>query len=82
MTKTLWIVSGGIEAVPGIQLAKKMGLNVVVSDGNPNTPGFKFADTSIVVSTYDIEGTLKAAKKYDHEGKTIDGVICRHLMCH
>jgi biotin carboxylase len=76
MTKTLWIVSGGIEAVPGIQLAKKMGLNVVVSDGNPNAPGFRFADTSIVVSTYDIEGTVKAAKKYDRKGKTIDGVIC------
>lgn len=76
MTKTIWIVSGGIEAVSGIQLAKKMGLNVVVSDGNPNAPGFRFADTSIVVSTYDIEGTLKAAKKYDHKVKTIDGVMC------
>ena len=32
--RTLWIVSGGAEAVPGIRHAKSMGLHVVVSDGN------------------------------------------------
>ena len=38
--RTLWIVSGGAEAVPGIQRAKAMGLHVVVSDMNPGAPGF------------------------------------------
>ena len=35
----LWVVSGGAEAVPGIQHARAMGLHVVVSDANPSAPG-------------------------------------------
>jgi hypothetical protein len=74
--KTLWIVSGGIEAVPGIRLAKELGHYVVVSDGNPNAPGFQYADEAIVVSTYDIVGTVEEAIQYQRERRTIDGVIC------
>ena len=48
---TLLIISGGIEAVAGIQRAKKMGLYVVVSDGNSNAPGFEHADATVIVST-------------------------------
>lgn len=74
--KTLWIVSGGTEAVPGIQRAKEMGLNVVVSDGDPEAPGFEIADQKVVVSTYDIADTIGAAKKYHSKIHPIDGVIC------
>ena len=76
MTKTIWIVGGGVEAIPGIILAKKLGLNVVVSDGNPNAPGLKFADKSIIASTYDIESTVNAAYEYHQNVNPIDGVIC------
>lgn len=69
-------MSGGIEAVPGIQLAKKMGLHVVVSDMNPNAPGFAEADGRIIASTYDVEATVAAAKRYHHTVRPIDGVIC------
>ena len=48
MIKTIWIVGAGIESIYGIKLAKKLGLNVVVSDGNPNAPGLKFADKTEV----------------------------------
>jgi len=61
--KTLLIISGGIEAVPGIQLAREMGLFVVVSDINQNAPGFKYANDHILVSTYDVKGSVIAAKK-------------------
>lgn len=74
--KTLLIISGGIEAVPGIQRAKDMGLNVVVSDMNPRAPGFKVADDRIVASTYDIDATVEAAKEYHRNKRLIDGVIC------
>jgi len=47
--KTLWIVSGSQEAVPGIVRAKELGLFVVVSDGNSKAPGFQFADDSIFI---------------------------------
>ena len=76
MTKTIWIVGGGVEAIPRIILAKKLGLNVVVSDGNPNAPGLKFTDKSIIASTYDIEGTVNAAYEYHQNVNPIDGVIC------
>ena len=75
MNKTLLIVSGGMEAIPGIMRAKKMGLHVVVSDGNPKAPGFEFADDRIIASTYDIEATVNAAKTYDNNVRSIDGVI-------
>lgn len=74
--KTILIISGGIEAVPGIQLAKRMGLHVVVSDINPNAPGFAFADDKIFASTYDVDGTIAAAKHYHNSVRPIDGVIC------
>jgi biotin carboxylase len=75
MNKTLLIISGGLEAIPGIICAKKMGLHVVVSDGNPHAPGFEFADDFIIESTYDVVATTNESKKYNDKVRTIDGVI-------
>jgi biotin carboxylase len=74
--KSLLIISAGIEAVPGIQLAKHMGINVVVSDGNRNAPGFPLADDAFVASTYDISATVAAAAQYHNEVRPLDGVMC------
>ena len=74
--KTLWIVSGGIEAIPGILRAKELGLNVVVSDGNPSAPGFQYADHAVVVSTYDHEATLSMAKRFQDRFGPIHGILC------
>lgn len=73
--KTILIVSGGIEAVPGIHRAKEMGLHVVVSDINPNAPGFELADDKILASTYDVGATVSAAKQYHEKKRPISGVI-------
>lgn len=73
--KTLWIVSGGLEAVPGIQHAREMGFKTVVSDGNPDAPGFKYSDYQIVANTYDSEVTVKAALQFSSQVGPIDGVI-------
>lgn len=73
--RTLWIVSGGVEAVPGIEHAKKMGLHVVVSDGDPNAPGFAAADDRVVASTYDVGATVAAAERYHRSVRSIDGVM-------
>lgn len=74
--KTLWVVGGGIEAIPGIQRAKAMGLYVVVSDGNLQAPGFTFADHSCVVSTYDVQATVAAALDFHKKKRPLNGVIC------
>jgi len=74
--RTLWIVSGGAEAVPGIQRARAMGLHVVVSDRNPSAPGFAAADDAVVADTYDADATIAAASDYHTRKRPIDGVMC------
>ena len=74
--KTLLIISGGIESVPGIKIAKEMGLKVVVSDGSKNAPGFQFADYQLLASTYDKEDTLEKVLYFNKNITKIDGVIC------
>ncbi len=74
--KTILIISGGTESIFGIKRAKELGYFVVVTDGNPNAPGFKYADECILASTYDIDETLKKVIKFDKEKRKINGVIC------
>lgn len=75
MTKTLLIVSGGAEALPGIRLAKELGHHVVVSDGNGDAPGFDLADSRLVASVYDPEETVMAALRFHREVRSLDGVM-------
>lgn len=72
---TLLILGGGIEAVQGIKIAKKMGLEVIVCDGDPNAPGFLFADKVFVIDTYDSKGIIKESQSYNRENSNISGVI-------
>jgi biotin carboxylase len=76
MRKTLLIVCGGIEATHGIARAKELGHHVVVSDINPDAPGFAIADDRIIASTYDAEATTAAAVEYARKVRPINGVIC------
>jgi biotin carboxylase len=73
--KTLLIIGAGVEQVPGIELAKKMGLFVLAVDGSPLAPGFKLADDHAVVSTYDVKGAVAFAKAYTKGTRKIDGVM-------
>ena len=73
--KSILIISGGIEAIPGIIKAKEMGLNVVVSDGNDDAPGFTYADDKIIASTYDYKDTFIKAQKYHSRKNPFDGVL-------
>jgi len=76
MQKTLLIVSGGIEAVDAARRAKEMGLYVVVSDRDPEAPGFALADSCIIADVYSPQETLAAARRYAMKLRKIDGVIC------
>jgi biotin carboxylase len=75
MDKAILFISGGSEAIPGILLAKKMGLHTVVSDMNADAPGFAVADGRIYASTYDSEATVAAASRYHSEVRKLDGVM-------
>jgi biotin carboxylase len=74
--KTLLIISGGIEAADAAQRACEMGLRVVVSDIDPNAPGFAFAHDRLIADVYGPEATADAAERYHRETCKIDGVIC------
>jgi biotin carboxylase len=76
LAKTLLVISGGEEAVPGINRAKEMGLFVIVSDRNPNAPGIQIADDYIIADTYNIQDNIDLALAYNKNIRRIDGVIC------
>ena len=73
--KTLWVVGGGTEAVPGIKVAKSMGLRVALSDGNTQAPGRDFADYFYCADTYSPKKTLAAIEVHTEKIKAIDGII-------
>ena len=72
--KTLLVVCGGLEAVPGIERVKALGVRVVVSDRDENAPGFAVADDRILASTYDVEETADRAQEYAR-AHGLDGVM-------
>lgn len=74
--KTLLIISGGIEAADAAKRAKEMGLYVVVSDRDPEAPGFAFADSCLIADVYGPSETAAAAERYNRKIRKIDGVIC------
>lgn len=74
--KTILIVSGGIEAADAAKRAKEMGHTVVVSDIDPNAPGFAFADSCLIANVYGPDETAAAAERYNRKIRKIDGVLC------
>ena len=74
--KALLIISGGIEAADAAKRAREMGLHVVVSDIDPNAPGFSFAHDRLIANVYGAEETANAAERYYREKRRLDGVIC------
>lgn len=72
--RTLMIIGGGIMQVPLIRTAKAMGLRTVVTDYNKDAEGLREADIPLVVSTKDIEGTVRVAKELAERDR-IDGVM-------
>lgn len=72
---TLLIVSGGQEAVAGIQRARDLGHYVVVCDGDKDAPGFKYANERLLASTYDVAKCVAEAHKFHRNVRKIHGVL-------
>ncbi len=68
------IIGGGLLQQPVIHAAKKMGLQVIVTDYNADAMGMKDADIPIVMSTRDIDGSVRVAKA-QNEITPINGVL-------
>jgi biotin carboxylase len=76
LKRTLMVVGGSLETVPGISIAKDMNLHVVCSDINPEAAGMLAADDRIIVSSYDVDGSIAAAINYHNDVRPIHAVIC------
>ncbi len=68
------IIGAGILQVPAIKIAQEMGLLTLVTDYNKNAYGMRFADFPIIMSTRDVDGTVRVAKEFSKK-RRIDGVI-------
>ncbi len=72
--KTIVIIGAGLLQIPAIKIAKELGLKTIVTDYNEAAPGMKLADIPIVISTRDIDGTVREMRRIN-EDISIDGVI-------
>jgi biotin carboxylase len=68
--KTLFVLAAGRLQLPAIEVAKRLGLRVVVADGDPKAPGLALADVAHVVNITDPKVCLAVAK-----AEHVNGVI-------
>jgi len=64
------ILGAGFMQLKAIKKAREKGHTVIVSDYLPDAPGKEVADFSEMASTFDIEGNILVAQKYN-----VDGVL-------
>jgi len=60
--KYVFVVAGGIMQTPLLKEIKSRGYNILLTDGNPDAPGKEYADTFVVLDTYDVFGHLNLAE--------------------
>jgi biotin carboxylase len=68
--KKLLILGGNPETIPLVLVAQKMGIQVYLTDDNPNSSAKKFANKSFNVNGLDVEGIIKLAIN-----ENLDGVL-------
>ncbi len=66
--RTILILGGGVMQLPAIRSAHRLGLRVVVADGNASAPGRTEADRFEHVDLRDREAMLAAARRYHDTG--------------
>lgn len=74
MKKTLIVVGAGQLQIPLIETALEMGLKVIPFDMSADAPGMKLVQESVIMSTRDIDGCAREAKKLGLKQK-VHGVI-------
>ena len=74
MQTRLIIIGGGYLQLPLVKIAKEMGLYSIVFDMADDAPGMQMAHQRIIMSTRDIEGCVREARKLNKFSK-IHGVV-------
>lgn len=73
--KKLLLLGGSADQLYAIRVARDMGLETIVVDGNQNAPGLELADHGLHVSTRDVEALNHALDRFVAENGRIDGVL-------
>jgi len=68
--KKLLILGGNPETIPLVLVAQKMGIEVYLTDDNPNSAAKKFANKSFNVNGLNVEGIIQLAIN-----ENVDGVL-------
>ena len=68
--KKLLILGGNPETIPLVLVAQKMGVEVYLTDDNPNSAAKKFANQSFNVNGLNVEGIIQLAVN-----ESVDGVL-------
>ncbi len=68
--KKILIIGAGINQLPIIQTAKKLGYYVIAVSAKGDYPGFKVADEAAYIDIFDVDAIIQLAKR-----KKIDGVL-------
>lgn len=66
--KKLLVIGAGSAQANGIKRAKELGAHVIAVDGNPESPGFKFADKSYPIDFSRTGEVLEIAKEAKIDG--------------
>lgn len=74
MKRTVIVIGAGQLQIPLIEKALEMDLKVIAFDMSADAPGMKLASECVIMSTRDIDGCVREAKKLSLSQK-IDGVI-------
>ncbi|MTI70655.1 MAG: ATP-grasp domain-containing protein [Firmicutes bacterium] len=64
----LLILGGGNNQINAIKRGNEKGITTIVSDYYKEPPGKKISNFGELVSTFDVEGNIKVAKKHDIDG--------------
>ena len=74
MNDIFWCIGGGLLQMPVLENARKLGLDVVISDGNPNCVCADKADIFAHIDIFDIDGHLQHASHL-RKTRNIIGVL-------
>ncbi|MAG13327.1 MAG: ABC transporter permease [Spirochaetales bacterium] len=72
--KSVFILGASVMQIPAIKIAKELGWNVIVADGNSRAEGAHLADFFEHIDLKDREGLTEAAAKHREE-EGLDGVF-------
>ncbi len=72
--KSVVMIGCGVQEVEAVKIARQAGFHVIVTDRNPDAPGFAYADESVVVDGKDAESII-AYVMMNRERLNIRGVF-------